>query len=260
MKYSQIISSMTWSYSRLRTYEMCPYKFFLTYICADTKQEKLFYSEYGLIVHEIIADYYTKGLTRNEMVSIFTRRYLDEVSEKAPTSEIRVNFFTQGVSFFKHGKFPDGEVIAVEKHVDFDIGGRRFTGFIDLVLKNADGDMEIWDHKSHKLKHGKRKQKTKADDEIDKYLVQLYLYSHAIAQSGMEKNLKSLCFNCYRSQTHLKEPFDIVKYREAERWATDTINRILNTEEWLPNVEPFVCRNLCDVHEQCEYYQMCGGK
>ena len=67
---------------------------------------------------------------------------------------------------------------------------------------------------------------------------------------------KELEFNCFRTQNVINEPFDINKYKETKEWALKTISDISGETKWEPNVDWFKCKYLCDVCNQCEYYQM----
>ena len=57
-----LIDLMTWSYSRINTYLQCPYQFYLKYIeCLD--EAPMFFSEYGSLVHEVLAEYYSGNIS-----------------------------------------------------------------------------------------------------------------------------------------------------------------------------------------------------
>ncbi|MGN1156970.1 MAG: PD-(D/E)XK nuclease family protein, partial [Agathobacter sp.] len=56
MNCSHIIDDMVWSYSRITSYETCPYRFFLTYIL-KLEKKRLFFSDYGSFIHSIIEKY-----------------------------------------------------------------------------------------------------------------------------------------------------------------------------------------------------------
>ena len=51
-----------WSYSRLRQFETCKYAWFLKYVF-EVPQRKLFFSEYGKLMHELTAAVLSVGLT-----------------------------------------------------------------------------------------------------------------------------------------------------------------------------------------------------
>ena len=66
MKYSNIISDFTWSYSRINQFEMCPYAFLLNYI-KHTPKKPLFFSDYGSFIHKLIEQYLNGELKKDEL-------------------------------------------------------------------------------------------------------------------------------------------------------------------------------------------------
>lgn len=63
-------------------------------------------------------------------------------------------------------------------------------------------------------------------------------------------------FNCFREGLLISEPFQEDKLEEAKQWATDTIEQITENENWSPKLDYFKCKNICDIHDECEYYNM----
>ena len=66
MKYSNIISDFTWSYSRINQFEMCPYAFLLNYI-KHTPKKPMFFSEYGSFIHKLIEQYLTGKIKKEDL-------------------------------------------------------------------------------------------------------------------------------------------------------------------------------------------------
>lgn len=253
-KYSYLISQMTWSHSRLCCFEQCPYRFFLTYLDVS-KKVPLFFSDFGLFLHQILADIYEGKLSREGAVLFYLANFRQAVTSKAPTTDIYRKFFEQGLQYLRSFHRLPGKVLAVEQNVDFTVKNRRFTGFIDLRMEE-NGAMVIVDHKSHSLKHRSGRHKpTKTDQELDRYLRQLYLYAEAVRQTyGVYP--EALVFNCYRTGEIIREPFSQEACQQALDWAEDVIARAEQEEEWQPKPDYFFCRHLCDVHNECEYYEM----
>ena len=114
----------------------------------------------------------------------------------------------------------------------------------------------VVDHKSRAMKPRSRRQKpTKADLELDDYLRQLYLYAVAV-----EKEYGSppefLCFNCFRTQNVIKEPFSAETQKKVTDWFKTTIENIRNETEFSPDMEFFKCTHLCEMHDWCEYFEL----
>lgn len=255
MQYSHIIDDMTWSYSRITAYEDCPYRFYLKYI-KKTRGVRHFFSDYGSFMHLIIQKYLTGELKKEELVGYYLANFRQNVIGKAPSQSIFANYFQQGLEYLKNIAPINEKIIGVEKEVVFDLNGKDFVGYIDKVSEN--NGLIITDNKSRTLKpRSKRKKPTKTDKELDNYLRQLYIYSIPIEKEYNELP-KKLKFNCFRAQTEITEEFNIDTYEQTKKWAIDTIKTITNEEKWKPNIDWFRCKYLCDVCNECEYYQMFG--
>ena len=253
MNCSHIVDEMTWSYSRITAYEDCPYRFYLKYI-KKIKGVRHFFSDYGSFMHLIIQKFLTGELKKSGLVGYYLINFRKEVVGKAPSQAIFQNYFKQGIDYLMNIEEPDDEIVGVEKEVLFSVDSKDFIGYIDKV-SIADG-IAITDNKSRALKpRTTRKKPTKTDEELDKYLRQLYIYSIPI-EAEFNEYPKWLIFNCFRTQTKIIEPFNMDTYNATKSWALDTIEAISNEERWKPNIEWFRCRYLCDVCSECEYYQM----
>lgn len=251
--YSFILDGMTWSYSRIKTYEDCPYRFFLRYIY-DCEEKSLFFSSYGSFMHEILERFYLNKLTRDGASLHFLTNFNGKVVADAPSPSVYLSFFESGLDCLEKLKKPSGKVLAAEKPVRFSVGGYPFIGFVDLIVEGEDHSIEIWDHKSHPLKERSgRKKPTKTDQELDAYLRQLYLYAIPVClEYGV--NPSNLVFNCYRKGVLIREPFLQERFDEAKRWAISCIEQIKRAKSFPPDIAYFKCRYLCSVSDHCEYY------
>jgi hypothetical protein len=85
-------------------------------------------------------------------------------------------------------------------------------------------------------------------------LTQLYLYSIAVEQK-YGKLPKALCFNCFKNQQFIVEPFDKKRYEEAKNWAVNAVHEIEENMVWDDkDFEYFQCNFLCGLHDKCEIY------
>lgn len=244
---------MVWSYSRITSYETCPYRFFLTYIL-KLEKKRLFFSDYGSFIHSIIEKYLNGELKKKELDKYYLSEFQKNVVGRAPNLSIFKNYFQQGLHYMKNFTFPYNNVLEVEKKINFTIGDKPFVGFIDAVANDV--GIDIVDNKSRDLKQRSTcKKPTKSDKELDKYLRQLYLYSIGV-KNEYKQLPENLCFNCFRSETVIIEPFNKEKFKEAQEWALGMIDTIRNTTEWNPNIDYFVCRYLCDQNHNCDYYRL----
>lgn len=254
MDYSCIVGQMTWSHTRLAAFEECPYKFLLHYILGFPPGEH-FFSGYGSFLHGLHEALY-KGSTPASLQTRYLAEFFCKVPTRdAPTPKVVRNYFEQGVSYLEHPYIPIGEIVSVEQPVEFSIGCYPFNGVIDLVFRGEDGKLRIVDHKSRALRpRSMRKTPTKADEELDRYLRQLYLYAEAARQLYGETPAE-LIFNCFRTQTQIVEPFVPAKSDEAVEWAKNIIRMAKQASDWPPCVEFFKCRYICGLGAVCEYAQ-----
>ena len=256
--YKPLIDDMTWSYSRLSSYESCPYMWKLTYL-DDVPKTEMFYTEYGSLMHKILANFLTgkndEGFLKTQFVSEFVdlKNKLHYGNMKGnPGTKVANKYFDTGLEFFCSSlenfknEISGCDIKAVEKRSYFKIGKYKFVGVKDLVLEK-DGRLIIVDHKSHDLKPRNGKKNTAANKELDKYLRQLYLYS----QTEDGKRPAELWFNCFRTGTVIKEEFKSEKFKEVCDWAIETINTISNDTDFDENYNYFFCNYICDKHESC---------
>ena len=253
-----------WSYSRLRQFETCKYGWLLKYIF-EVPQRKLFFSEYGKLMHELIAGHLRCGslaslcsTPSSAVQTEYARRFHDVLLCQehckcfGRTGSIKAGYFMDGLRYLRGGEtaLAGLQPLAVEPYVEFEVSSHPFCGYIDLVARDTAGAISIVDHKSRALKErgGRR---VKSNTLLDEYLRQLYLYSIPVAaQYGPPDHL---VFNCFRTGTLITEPFSQAAFEEAIAWALRTIEDILRETDWLPCENTWMCRYLCDVAGECEY-------
>jgi ATP-dependent exoDNAse (exonuclease V) beta subunit len=248
---------MTWSYSRITTFEDCPYRFFLSYL-KHLQKQPLFFSDYGKFIHKIIERYLTGALNESELISYYLSNFRREVRGAAPTSAVFKTYFEQGLQYFENMVFPYPTPLATEQRVDFLIEDKPFTGIIDCVAER-DNALVVLDNKSRALKpRTARKKPTKYDEELDTYLRQLYLYC-VPTKDRFHQYPDRLEINCFRTGQLISEPFREEAFEKTKEWALSTIETITNNEDWSPRLDYWKCRYLCDLNHHCEYYQLNRG-
>ena len=250
LRYKPIIENMTWSFSRVETFESCPYRWFLKYI-KNYKDEDQFFATYGSFMHKLIERFYRGELTENQMLSAFLKDFKNEIRGYRPQPTVVENYINDGVNYLRSfTRFPF-EMIAVEKEVKFEIEGFPFIGYIDFIGKSDEG-IVIVDNKSRNLKpRSGRGKPTLKDKELDTMLRQLYIYSEAIKQEfGVLPS--TLCFNCFRSSTLIQEPFNNEAFIESKNWAVQKIKEIEDAEEFDKSENYFSCKYICGVNRYCD--------
>lgn len=249
--YRPLIEDMTWSYSRIKCFDDCPYRFFLTYICG-IEERPMFYASYGSFMHRLLERYYKGELTPEEMRLKYLLDFRNSVAGERPKESTVYNYINQGAAYLADFKPIKCRPVAIEKKLDFTVRGEKFTGFSDLVGVCDDTD-ELWivDHKSRDLKQrSNRKKPTVSDAELDQYLRQLYLYAVPVREM-FGKYPDMLVFNCFRTNTVISEPFSEPAFNAALDWAKNKIEEIKNTEDFHPYIDYFQCRYICGVGHEC---------
>lgn len=251
LSYAPLIREMTWSYSRIKTFETCPHAWFLTYI-KNYSQKDRFFTSYGSFMHSLLEAYFSGKLSRGETLTRFLTGFRENVRGERPSAELAARYVVEGSSYLSGLQKPDGEICAVEEAVSFDIGGRPFVGVIDLRLRE-NGSLVVIDHKSRDLKpRSGRTKPTVSDRELDDRLRQLYLYAAAVQQKYGELP-SELRFNCFRTGAVIRERFERTAFDEAQAWALRMIGEIENEEDFEPKQEYYYCRWICPVADHCDY-------
>ena len=259
-EYKDKIDRMIWSYSRITSYEQCPYNFYLKYIIDDDEQylaEGNYYAEVGIYVHSIFEKIFKKELN----VEDASQYYVDHFDENVfyttyqntmnKTYELCADYFaTVDFDWLK-----DYEILGVEQKINVSINNYNFTGYIDLLLKHKDtGEIYIVDHKSssYPFKMDGKTVLKKSQNDFEKYKKQMYLYcKYVFDKYNVFPNW--IIWNHFKDQKIAKIPFVKNDYDEALKWFSDEIEKVENDETFDANLEFFYCTQLCDFRLSCEY-------
>jgi len=254
MIYRPLIEDMTWSYSRISSFHDCPYRWYLRYIC-KVEETPRFFSSYGSFVHRLLEQYYKGEASKDDIYIKFLLSFSSEVQGPRPQESTVQKYISDAADYLRNLEPIPITPLETEKGLAFNIGGIPFIGYIDFLGKTEDG-LVIVDHKSRDLKpRSKRKQPTAKDKELDEALRQLYLYAEAVRQEyGVFPS--RLCFNCFRVDRFISEPFNEETFKETVKWAEDTIHEIEDTNEFPPNLDYFGCHYICGVSDECCYKQL----
>ena len=259
-EYIDKINDMCWSYSRITCYHNCPYSFFLGYIVDDDDQylsEGNYYAEVGSFVHLILEKIFKGELSPDDALQYYVDHFDDNVfyetrqSAMDKTYELCADYFAE-VDF---NWLNDYEILGVEKKIDIQIDKYRFTGFIDLLLKDKKtNEIIVLDHKSSAYpfkKDGKTVLK-KSESDFDKYSKQMYLYCKAIYDEYGEYP-RWIVWNHFKDNKIAKIPFKKEDYDKAIEWFIEVIHEIEKDESFEPNLDYFYCTQLCNFRSVCEY-------
>ena len=254
-----IIDTMVWSFSRLSSFHQCPYGFHLKYIECN-KGDSNFFGQYGSFVHKILEMYVKGELSIFEISQYYEDNFHLEVTLNAPSNkytDIRQSYYDKGLEYLDNIDLilDDYEVLGVEKEVKFTIGGYEMIGYIDLLLKDKKtGGIIVLDHKSATIKFTKKGEVSKTNlKDVEKFKMQLYLYSMAVKEEYGIYPI-SLQWNLFKDQNWLTVEFNEDEYKNALKWAEETVKAIERETAWLPSPSNYFCYNICDMrYKACEY-------
>lgn len=259
--YKNETSSMRWSFSRVTTYDQCPYEWYLHYIVNDNDlypEEENYYAQVGKYVHNVLEKVFKAELSVDDAFDYYVDHFDENVTERTSYSSMDKTFdacadYFLDINNIKH--LTDGmDIVGVEKKIEFEIEGKKFIGYIDLLLKDRkDGKLIVLDHKSseYPFKHdGGVKANAKS---FSKYKKQLYLYSLWVKENYGEFP-KLLAWNHFKDGGKLATiPFSIDEYNESIEWFKSEVSAIMADDEFNANKEFFYCNNLCSFRNCCEY-------
>lgn len=245
---------MVWSFSRINAYDYCPYSWYLRYIEGESGVGS-FYADNGKAVHEVL-----EAVTSGE-ISVYDAPllYLDKfnnIQNKVKDSIMSKTFDSciDYLSGLDEHTLDGYEIVGSELKINYKIGKYNFVGFIDLLLRDSDGNLIIVDHKSADYflkKNGEPLAGTKK--LYEGYVKQLYLYSMAVKQAYGEYPTK-LVFN------HFKDggKRTVVEWRQEDcdatkEWAIETIKKIYKDKRFDAITKTGFCYRLCEYRYDCVY-------
>jgi len=252
-----IIRNMRWSYSRINSFENCKYGWYLTYIKGIPSINN-FFSDFGSFGHEILEKYLKKELTMFELADYYTENYDDNITSKAPPfpKNMAGKYYLEGLSFFENFTGFDKEIVGVEDKINFTTkNGYEFIGYLDLLLKDDDGEYIVVDHKCSNPYRKKTTKKNGVEFVLDNtkikgYKKQMYIYAIDIKQR-YGKFPKQMWINFFKANLIHKIDFVEEEYLEVVEWLNNSIDNILAETEWKENISDYFCKYLCGVRKSC---------
>lgn len=216
-----------YSYSRLSTFNNCPYSYYLGYIKA-LKGRPNIYSHLGGIAHELLEKLQVDEITIEKAINEFKNALLFcEINEMHfPNEQIKKNYVECILHFFKNYSKMDAKKILIEKEFYTEINGNVILGYIDLIILNHDGTIEIFDYKTSS-KFSK--------NNIDKYGLQLILYAMALEQEfgvsikAVKWNMLKYCIIEFQGATKLRTMF-AERNKWVEKIKTELLKDLRNSD------------------------------
>lgn len=235
-----------WSFSKLESYAHCPMMFKMEYLDKLPQDENAF-GEYGTFCHSLLEQWAKGELPAFLLADAYEEGYDRAVTHSWPPfpKGMPEKYYLQGLNYFENfeGFGDQYEVLSVEEKFELDIGGYRFVGIADLVLRDKDtGDITVVDHKS---KSGSTMKK-----DLPTFRKQLYVYA-AYVKERFGVYPRYLKFNLFRENDWVTEEFDQAMFDETMQWVVDTIEEILFETEWKVSTSSYFCRFVCGVFNDC---------
>ena len=269
---------MVYSFSRIESFNGCPYGFYLTYIKKHTGEDNI-YSYLGGEVHELLEALQVGKLTRNEAIEIFEEKFDDAkiLGYEFMSPSVEKKYVESIVNYFENYTPIKCEEYGIEEEFLIEINGIKLKGFIDFFYLNERGKVEVIDYKSSSKFSAK---------DLPSKTRQLVLYGIALEKKGMEVervgfDMLKYYAKPWRGKEILKErwnaPIDEIEYLENKGYVfrefneetkqevidyiTSSVEKINakdpnNEDDWEP-VEncksDFFCRTLCGHYDICKY-------
>lgn len=223
------------SYSRIDTYEMCPSKYFFSYIKKEPRQ----FGEaavLGNIIHSVLEDLVSneKPLSLDEMKASYEVKKTDY----DPTSLISNDLISAGdqiiEEFYDINQDKLFDVFEKEMSFNFILGNYSIIGYIDRV-DIVDNQVFIIDYKT-----GKRE--VAAKDVHNNLQLGIYALAASIAfpEKEVTASLHYLRSGRIKSHTYTEEDLENVKVNILNK-----INKIMNDTNFTPTSNERVC-SFCD--------------
>ncbi len=254
MSYKKELDEMVWSFSRIHSYEGCPYGFYLKYIEKEKGIDN-FYAGNGRLIHEIHEKILKGELDIEDCVNYYIEEF--DFIEERERENIETNAMNACADYLSELDF-DGlknyNILGVEEEIHTKIGKFNIRGFIDLLLEHKEtGEIIVLDHKSSKymLKKNGEVLKGKENDFLS-YKHQLYLYcKYVIEKYG--KVPKYLVWNHFKEKKICKIDFVQEEYEETLEWFKKLIKKIYKDKDFEAKKDYIMCNSLCDYRRICEY-------
>jgi len=212
----------------------------------DAEDESNAFSEYGTLAHSILEEWADGFLTAEELPLEYERRYGSVVTSWFPPfpKGYAQKAYDQGLDYFRgFNGFGEGlEIVSAEKKYITKIGQYTFSGIVDLVLKDKEGNFIVYDHKTKSAASMKK--------EMDLYRRQLYIYARFVYEEfGVFP--KTIGFNMIKTNEVIEETFNKEKYDETMAWVEQTIDSILMENEWGTCKSDYFCKFICGLMGHC---------
>lgn len=257
------------SFSKLTTYHTCPYSYYLTYI-EKAKRKDNVYSFLGTTIHSLLEELQSGRITTDGAKKEFLNKFIDTeiLGYDFPTENSSVNFKECMIEYFENYTPFKNVEYHIEDYFEESIGDVVLRGYIDIYTIEDGKYIDVYDYKSSS-------KFTKKDLEVKK--LQLIIYGIALKKKYPDKVIRSLNFDMCKytknkrgtliernkAETQSERAFVTVDFsdenvEQAIEFINDTYSMIKSLDSkdsnvWLPNKNPFFCKNICSHYEECPH-------
>ncbi len=183
-----------WSWSRINTFMISPYEYYLKYIIKEKEDRKdCIYSVTGGIAHDILERYYTNKIQFEEMKEIFQDNWYAafdiaemkfDRNDEEKNASIANRYKEDLLHFFSNHIILENKPV-IEKFVKVNLDGILIHGYIDVCFKNKDNDYVILDWKTSS-KYNDKTAKEKSG--------QLVIYALGLYKAGIPIEKIKICW------------------------------------------------------------------
>lgn len=206
-------------------------------------------------MHDVLRRVAIGDLTPEDAPSEFADRYDTEIfnTTKPETMDAVYTDCLTFLAEYNYQYLDEYEVVAAEDHLEFEVEGVKMHGYIDLLLRDKNGDYIVMDYKSCKPFYGKRGNILKAmQSTYEEYLKQMCLYCIAVEQNYGKTPTKVMWLH-FRHQAMTEHDVSREEIEATKKWVKDVTDRIKNDKVFPPCKDWFRCTNICDYRHTCEY-------
>lgn len=257
-KYSFLIDSFTWSYSRVSSFEACPHGWKLAYIDKE-KGVQNFFAEYGLFHHKIMELLWAGELDVWDLASHYEENYGKAIKLHPPSFLERYDFsrksYNAGLKFYENFDWDisEFEVLGNEMTLNCKYKELLLTIRPDTLIKNKKtGKVVLVDYKASNPFNKKSGNPIKK--KIAPYKKQLSLYCFFVEQ---EMNIKideyMLVFPKFTLAKNLVFDYNKEDGQKIVDWFYETICRIKEENDFEAKPNKFFCDNICSMRNICEH-------
>ena len=251
------------SFSALKLWNECPFKYKLSYIDNIKKFQGNVYTAFGTAVHEVCEKVVLNECDHKESPEYFKEMFLREF--KALPKEVRLeadkklvlDMVSQGAKLaplaipFLKNHFGDFEIISSEENlfepiVEFEKEDYDFKGFIDLVIQTPDGKYHIIDWKTC----GWGWDFKKKTDPMTTYQLTLYKYYFCQKHDVDPKDVET--YFALLKRTAKKDQVEIFRVTSGPRKTKNALN-LLNKALYNVHKKIFIKNRLSCMG--CEFYK-----